>query len=89
LLASTIHSASRGTRLEAIPGSPPNLSSAPTACTFAPRCRYADAACRAGMPGLEPVTPSRAVRCVHADTVAATTRHIPTTPQRESVTLTP
>jgi peptide/nickel transport system ATP-binding protein len=89
LLASTIHAASRGTRLEAIPGSPPNLSSAPAACTFAPRCRYADAACRAGMPALEPVAPGRAVRCVHADTVAAAPpRHIPT-PQRESVSLAP
>jgi peptide/nickel transport system ATP-binding protein len=89
LLASTIHSASRGTRLEAIPGSPPNLSSAPAVCTFAPRCRYADAACRAGMPDLEPVGPDRAVRCIHADRVAAApARRIPT-PHRESVTLAP
>ena len=71
LLASTIHAASRGTRLEAIPGSPPNLSSAPTRCSFAPRCRLADAACVAGVPPLEPVgAGERLVRCVHQDAAA-------------------
>jgi len=69
LLASTIHAASRGTRLEAIPGSPPNLSSMPGACTFAPRCRFADAACRDGMPPLEAVAANRSVRCVHAGSI--------------------
>src|SRR5690606_24175741 len=32
LLASTIHGSMRGKRLEAIPGSPPNLSTAPVSC---------------------------------------------------------
>jgi len=87
LLASTIHSASRGTRLEAIPGSPPNLSSAPNSCTFAPRCRYADAACRGGMPPLDDVAANRAVRCVHAADIAPSLMTPP--PARESVTLAP
>jgi peptide/nickel transport system ATP-binding protein len=45
LLASTVHGGLRGTRLEAIPGSPPNLVSLPPGCAFAPRCRYAIDAC--------------------------------------------
>ena len=69
LLASTIHSASRGHRLEAIPGSPPNLSDAPSSCTFAPRCRYADGGCRASMPLLEEQTQGRAVRCFNSDKI--------------------
>ncbi|MEM7749003.1 MAG: ABC transporter ATP-binding protein [Pseudomonadota bacterium] len=66
LLASTIHSASRGTRLEAIGGSPPNLSSAPTQCSFAPRCRFAEAACLAEVPNLIPVEGDTAVRCIRS-----------------------
>ncbi len=71
LLASTIHSASRGRRLEAIPGSPPNMSSAPAMCSFAPRCRYAEPACRAAVPSLDPVAAGRAVRCIKSALVAA------------------
>ena len=66
LLASTIHSASRGTRLEAIAGSPPNLSSAPTQCSFAPRCRFAEAACLAGVPDLIAVDGDVEVRCIRS-----------------------
>lgn len=69
LLASTIHSASRGRRLEAIPGSPPNLSAPPTECTFVPRCRFADSPCRIGVPELAIIAPQRAVRCVLADRI--------------------
>lgn len=66
LLASTIHSASRGTRLEAIAGSPPNLSSAPSQCSFAPRCRFAEAACLAGVPDLIAVDGDVEVRCIRS-----------------------
>ncbi len=65
LLGSTIHSASRGQRLEAIAGAPPNMSKAPTHCTFAPRCRHAMPACRAGVPALsQPPGSNHAVRCL-------------------------
>jgi peptide/nickel transport system ATP-binding protein len=66
LLASTIHSASRGTRLEAISGSPPNLSSAPTQCSFAPRCKFAEPACLAGVPELVDVDGGCSVRCIRS-----------------------
>lgn len=64
LLASTIHGKEPGKRLDAIPGSPPSLSSPPAACTFAPRCRHAVDACTAGVPDLLPVSPTRSARCI-------------------------
>jgi peptide/nickel transport system ATP-binding protein len=72
LLASTIHSASRGHRLEAIPGSPLNLSAPPEACTFAPRCSFVDSPCRNAVPKLETIAPKHAVRCVRADSIEST-----------------
>ncbi|MEJ6739229.1 MAG: ABC transporter ATP-binding protein, partial [Actinomycetota bacterium] len=41
------------TRLEAIPGRPPNLLSPPTGCNFAPRCRYVQERCLVDEPPLE------------------------------------
>lgn len=43
----------RGTRLDPIPGSPPDLAIAPTACPFAPRCTFADDTCSSAMPAIE------------------------------------
>ena len=45
LLASTVHGAKRGQRLETIPGTPPSLDKAPVNCSFAPRCTFAEARC--------------------------------------------
>ena len=36
----------RGTKLTAIPGTPPNLKRPPAGCRFAERCKYATAECR-------------------------------------------
>jgi len=41
------------TRLEAIPGRPPNLLSPPNGCNFAPRCRYVQERCLVEEPPLE------------------------------------
>jgi peptide/nickel transport system ATP-binding protein len=49
LLASTVHAGRRGAVLEAIPGSPPDLSELPSGCAFA----HAADACRAAVPALE------------------------------------
>jgi peptide/nickel transport system ATP-binding protein len=64
LLASTIHGASRGMRLEAIPGAPPRLDRLPPGCSFAPRCNLAEAACQQG--DVPPVLlgADRSARCV-------------------------
>jgi peptide/nickel transport system ATP-binding protein len=53
------------TRLDAIAGAPPNLTTPPTGCAFAPRCRYAQDRCREERPALEPVPgdPGHLVAC--------------------------
>src|SRR6516162_6044477 len=64
LLASTVQGGMRGQRLEAIPGAPPDLAEVPTACSFAPRCRYAEPRCLAAPPPLLAASDHHLVRCV-------------------------
>jgi peptide/nickel transport system ATP-binding protein len=45
LLASTVLGSARGQPLEAIPGMPPDLGALPPGCSFAARCRFAEARC--------------------------------------------
>jgi peptide/nickel transport system ATP-binding protein len=71
LLASTVHGAMRGQRLEAIPGAPPNLANPITGCAFAPRCRHTVDACRrADVPEFWPA-PDHMSRCLRAAPTAA------------------
>ena len=75
LLASTIHGAGRGQRLETIPGTPPSLDRPPHNCSFAPRCPLAEARCSEALPPDVRIYPGRLARCVlaeHSPTVAAT-----------------
>jgi peptide/nickel transport system ATP-binding protein len=75
LLASTIHGAKRGQRLETIPGTPPSLDQKPRACAFAPRCAQAEARCTEAPPPNVALGPERFARCIlaeRAETVAAT-----------------
>jgi peptide/nickel transport system ATP-binding protein len=64
------------TRLDSIPGRPPNLISPPVGCRFAPRCVYADAKCHAELPPLTPVAgePDHLFRCWKP--VSIDTRHL-------------
>src|SRR5437763_1922683 len=71
LLASTIHGAKRGQRLETIPGTPPSLAERPRNCSFAPRCTVAQPRCLEQLPATVEVGPGRAARCVLAAPVAA------------------
>jgi peptide/nickel transport system ATP-binding protein len=64
LLSATVHAGRRGSVLEAIPGSPPDLSDLPPGCAFAPRCAHAAAVCRAAVPPLEMSAGGRQLRCV-------------------------
>jgi len=64
LLASTVHGAKRGQRLETIPGTPPSLDKAPASCSFAPRCGYALPRCTEELPPNVQVSPDRTARCV-------------------------
>jgi peptide/nickel transport system ATP-binding protein len=60
LITSQPGSGEPGERLVSIPGQPPGLSDRPTGCPFAPRCRYAEAACTlAPPPDAEPVPDHR------------------------------
>jgi peptide/nickel transport system ATP-binding protein len=56
--------AGRKTRLEAIPGTVPNLLNPPLGCRFAARCRFAIDACRAAEPPLREVAPGHKVACI-------------------------
>jgi peptide/nickel transport system ATP-binding protein len=52
------------TRLEAIPGRPPDLINPPPGCNFAPRCRYAQPRClKEDPPLMEGPTPGHLYRC--------------------------
>jgi peptide/nickel transport system ATP-binding protein len=64
LLASTVHGAMRGRRLEAIPGAPANLAALPPGCAFAPRCRYVEPICTTAVPSEVWHGDTRMVRCI-------------------------
>jgi peptide/nickel transport system ATP-binding protein len=72
LLKSRAHGAmTRGTRLETIGGSPPDLSALPPGCAFAARCTLATDACRAAQPPAVEVSPGHQARCIRTDAAAA------------------
>jgi peptide/nickel transport system ATP-binding protein len=64
LLASTVLGAAQGTRLEAIPGAPPDMTALPPGCSFAARCRFADPRCTLDLPPEFALAADRAVRCL-------------------------
>ncbi|MFT4116088.1 ABC transporter ATP-binding protein [Bradyrhizobium sp.] len=66
LLSSTVHGASRGARLEAIPGTPPSLDKAPETCAFVPRCRFAERRCTESEPPNVHIEGDHFARCVLA-----------------------
>jgi peptide/nickel transport system ATP-binding protein len=70
LLASTIHGARRGQRLETIPGTPPSLDHAPKSCSFAPRCAQAEPRCSEALPPAVQMAEGRMARCVLAQVPA-------------------
>jgi len=73
LLASTVLRARRGERLETIPGTPPSLDRAPTNCSFAPRCSFAEARCLEQIPPNVRIGPDRTARCILAERLEALT----------------
>jgi peptide/nickel transport system ATP-binding protein len=73
LLASTVQGAKRGQRLETIPGTPPSLDKAPSNCSFAPRCGYAQPRCAEQLPPNVQVASDRIARCVLAQPIEAAT----------------
>jgi len=72
LLKSRAHGAmTRGTRLETIGGSPPDLSALPPGCAFAARCTLATEPCRTAQPAAVEVSPGHHARCIRTDAAAA------------------
>jgi peptide/nickel transport system ATP-binding protein len=67
LLASTVHGAKRGQRLETIPGTPPSLDQTPASCAFAPRCGFAQPRCIERLPPDVRIGPDRSARCILAE----------------------
>jgi len=63
LLTSTVLGSTFGRRLEAIPGTPPDLRALPAGCSFAPRCRHVQERCRVHMPPEATLAPGRITRC--------------------------
>ena len=62
----------KGSRLQTIPGAPPDLTALPAGCAFAERCGLAQDACRAQRPEVRWLASGHNVRCLRvADTAAA------------------
>jgi peptide/nickel transport system ATP-binding protein len=64
LLACSVHNASRGGRLESIPGSPPHLDKRVEGCAFAPRCSIAASRCASGDIPVMALGDGRSARCI-------------------------
>ncbi|MGP9805116.1 ABC transporter ATP-binding protein [Paracoccus sp. NSM] len=72
LLKSRAHDAMvKGSRLDAIPGAPPDLANLPDGCPFAPRCFLVDEGCRSGAVAMQAVGPAHGARCRRLDLTAA------------------
>jgi peptide/nickel transport system ATP-binding protein len=58
------HVFTKGSRLETIPGSPPDLANPPPGCPFAPRCKFMIPACNKGVPPPFVVEEGHFARCI-------------------------
>ena len=67
LLRSTTQHMQRGVRLIPIPGQPPNPTSLPGGCSFAPRCQYVYERCPEAVPGAYPISSAHWARCFLRD----------------------
>ncbi|WP_300716902.1 ABC transporter ATP-binding protein [Hydrogenophaga sp.] len=61
----------KGTRLETIAGSPPDLTALPTGCAFADRCRLVQDACKTTRPEISWLAAGHSVRCLRVAETAA------------------
>ncbi|MEO7403993.1 MAG: oligopeptide/dipeptide ABC transporter ATP-binding protein [Burkholderiales bacterium] len=50
-----------------MPGSPPDLANLPPGCAFAPRCTFAQDACRTKPPDTKELAPGHIVRCIRTE----------------------
>ncbi len=59
----------KGSKLQPIVGSPPDLARISAGCAFHPRCRFATDICRTTPPPMAEVEPGRVAECHHAQQV--------------------
>jgi peptide/nickel transport system ATP-binding protein len=71
LLSSTVHAGMRGSVLQTIAGSPPDLRRLPKGCSFAPRCSRALDICRQDSPAARSVGKSHTAACLLVEEMAA------------------
>lgn len=72
LLRSVAHgSFTKGSRLDTIPGSPPDLANLPSGCVFADRCQRVGDECRQAAPDETWITPDHRARCFKLEVVTA------------------
>ena len=72
LLKGRAHGAmKKGTLLDTIAGSPPDLAALPPGCAFAARCTLATDACQAAPPPVVALAAGHQVRCIRTDATAA------------------
>jgi peptide/nickel transport system ATP-binding protein len=64
MLSSTIVGHKRGTRVEAVPGAPPDLRYLPPGCSFAPRCTSVGVDCLTTFPPAQPFEAGRMACCL-------------------------
>lgn len=64
MLSSTIVGHKRGTRLDAVPGVPPDLRHLPAGCSFAPRCPSVIDNCRVQLPTAQKLAEGRMACCL-------------------------
>jgi peptide/nickel transport system ATP-binding protein len=73
LLQGRAHGAmQRGQRLVTIPGAPPDLARLPPGCAFAPRCAWAQDACRTAAPDAITLASGHVARCFRTEATAST-----------------
>ena len=63
--------ATKGGRLQTIPGRVPELADLPAGCPFSDRCDYVIDACHAALPAAVEVGPGHAARCIRVHEIAA------------------
>jgi len=72
----------RKAKLHPVPGQPPDLSRLPIGCSFAPRCAWAIARCRAEAPRLESVRGAHLASCWLASELDRTPEPVASAPSR-------
>ncbi|HQV57557.1 MAG TPA: ABC transporter ATP-binding protein, partial [Ilumatobacteraceae bacterium] len=70
------------TRLDAIVGRPPDMTRPPVGCSFAPRCKYAQADCASAKPPLELHGVQHLAACFHP--VGTAVAHVPVAAAEEA-----